>query len=109
MQFRRIIVLSLLMATAVAQTAAGQSKDERAIRAAGEAWQRWVAEQKTDSIVALFTPEGTMLLGNSPPVRGSAALREGWGGLVKSPGLSLHWTPTRIDVVSPRVAHEYGT
>ncbi len=106
---RRIAVLIGISVVAIAQTAAGQSKDERAIRAAGEAWQRWVVEQKTDSIVALFTPEGVMMMGNSPPVKGSAALRTGWDGLVKSPGLSLHWTPTKIDVVSPRVAHEYGT
>lgn len=112
MKLRRITVLFSLIGIATiafAQTAAGQTRDERAIRAAGEAWQRWVAEQKTDSIVALFTPDGVMMMGNSAPVKGEAALRAGWGDFVKSPGLNLHWTPTRIEIVSSRVAHEYGT
>jgi quercetin dioxygenase-like cupin family protein len=29
--------------------------------------------------------------------------------MVKTPGLNLHWTPSRIDIVSPKVATEYGT
>lgn len=112
MTLRRITVLFSLIGIATitfAQTASGQSKDERAIRAAGEAWQRWVAEQNVDSIVALHTPNAVVMMANSPPMKGSAAIRGGWGEMVKMPGLNLRWTPTRIDVVSPRVAHEYGT
>ena len=112
MKLRRITVLLSLMCiamAALAQTAAGQTKDERAIRAAGEAWQRWVAGQNVDSIVALHTPDAVVMMANSPPMESSAAIRGGWGELVKLPGLNLRWTPTKIDVVSPRVATEYGT
>jgi ketosteroid isomerase-like protein/quercetin dioxygenase-like cupin family protein len=112
MKLRRLIVLfsSIGIATlALTRGASGQSKDERAIRAAGEAWQRWVVAQNVDSIVALHTPDAVVMMANSPPMKGSAAIRGGWGEMVKTPGLNLRWTPTRIDVVSPRVATEYGT
>lgn len=108
----RITVLFSLIGIAIAalaQTAAGQSKDERAIRAAGEAWQQWVVAQNVDSIVALHTPDAVVMMANSPPMKGPAAIRGGWGEMVKTPGLNLRWTPTRIDVVSSRAAHEYGT
>jgi ketosteroid isomerase-like protein/quercetin dioxygenase-like cupin family protein len=107
---RNLVLFAICIATGpIAQTASGQSKDERAIRAAGDAWQRWIVEQKTDSIVALHTPDAIVMMANSAPMKGTTAIRGGWGEMVKTPGLSVHWTPTKIDVVSPRVATEYGT
>jgi len=56
----RIPALIPLLAIAIAvfaQTAAGQTKDERAIRSAGAAWQRYIAAQQVDSIVSIFTPD----------------------------------------------------
>jgi quercetin dioxygenase-like cupin family protein len=32
-----------------------------------------------------------------------------WAEAVKTPGLVMHWTPTKIEVASPTVATEYGT
>ena len=108
----RILTLMILVfgvMAAIPQTGAAQSKDERAIRAVGEAWQRYIAEDKVDSIVGIFTPDAIFMLANSPPTRGTVALRAGWDELVKTPGLDLHWTPQRIDVTSPTRAVEYGT
>ena len=42
-------------------------------------------------------------------MKGSDAIRSGWAQMVKTPGLVLHWTPTKIEVASPTVATEYGT
>jgi ketosteroid isomerase-like protein len=112
MSIRRIAVLvsTIGIATlALTRAVSGQTKDERAIRSAGEAWQRYVAAQNIDSIVGLFTPDAIVMMANSPPMNGSAAVRAGWGEIIKTPGLDLHWTPTKIDVVSARVATEYGT
>jgi quercetin dioxygenase-like cupin family protein len=49
------------------------------------------------------------MLANSPPTKGSVALRSGWSEMLKTPGLDLHWAPQRIDVTSPTRAVEYGT
>jgi ketosteroid isomerase-like protein/quercetin dioxygenase-like cupin family protein len=98
-----------LAIAAVAQTAASQTRDERAVRVAGDAWQRYIAQQNVDSIVALFTPDALVLFANAPVMKGSVAIRAGWSDIVKIPAYKVHWTPTRIDVASPTVATEYGS
>jgi len=95
--------------TALAQTAAGQTRDERAIRALSDKWQRDVAAQNVDAIVALHAPDAVVMLSHAPLVRGSDAIRAGWSDMVKTPGLKLSWTPTKIEVTSPTTATEYGT
>ena len=104
-----LITLLAMAMTGLAQTAAGQSKEERAIRAASEAWQRYVAKQDVDSIVGLHTSDAVVMFANAPVMRGSVAIRSGWSDIVKLPGLKMHWTPTRIDVASPTRATEFGT
>jgi uncharacterized protein (TIGR02246 family) len=104
-----LVPLIAIAIAALAQTAAGQSKDERAIRAASKQWQQYVVAQNVDSIVALHTPDAVVLMASSPAMSGSTAIRSGWVEMVKTPGLNLHWTPSRIDIVSPKVATEYGT
>jgi uncharacterized protein (TIGR02246 family) len=108
-RFLRPTPLIAIAVAALSQSAAAQSSDERAIRAASEQWQRDVAAQNVDRIVALHTPDAILMLASSPPMKGSAAIRAGWGEMVKTPGLNLHWTPTTIDVASPTRATEYGT
>ena len=104
----RMTVAALAMA-AFAPAAWSQSADARAVRAASDQWQKDVAAQNIDAIVALHTPDAVLMLSHSPLVTGSAAIRASWSELVKTPAIVLHWTPTRIDVASPTVATEYGT
>ena len=101
-----------LIAAAIATvtvTASGQSKDEAAVRAASEAWQRYIARQQVDSIVALHLPNAIVMMANSPPTMGSTGIRANWGSAVKLPNLSVHWTPQHIEMVSPTAAQEFGT
>jgi ketosteroid isomerase-like protein/quercetin dioxygenase-like cupin family protein len=108
----RILTLVSLMAVAVAavaQTATSQTKDERAVRAASDAWQGYIAAQNVDSIVALHTPDAVIMFSHAPLVKGTAAIRDVYSGMTKIPGMTLHWTPTKIVVASPTVATEYGT
>jgi len=93
----------------LAQTAASQTRDQQAIRAASEAWQRYVTTQDVDSIVALHTPDAVVMPSNAPPMKGSTAIRSGLTEMVKTPGLRLHRIPTRIEVTSPTAATEYGS
>ncbi len=108
----RIQTLTTLMAVAIAalaQTAASQTRDERAVRAASDARQRYVAAQNVDSIVALHTSDAVVMPSNAPPMKGSSAIRSGWTEMLKIDRLRLHLIPTRIEVASPTLATEYGT
>jgi ketosteroid isomerase-like protein/quercetin dioxygenase-like cupin family protein len=94
---------------AIAQTATSQTKDERAIRAASNAWQRYIVAQQVDSIVGLFTPDAVVMFANAPVMKGPDQIRTQWADIVKIPAFKVQWTPTWIDVASPTRATEYGT
>ena len=95
--------------TTLAHTAAGQTKDQREIRALGDQWQRDIAAADVDAVVALHASDAVVMFSNAPLVKGSAAIRAAYNEMVKTPGLLLHWIPTRIEVTSPTTATEYGT
>ena len=107
---RRVVAQVVLVAIAAySSAAAGQQTDEQKIRALSDDWMRAVAARDVDRIVAIHAPDAISMASNSPLAKGSAAIRTMYGGIVNTPGMALKWVPTRIDVVSPRVATEYGT
>lgn len=83
--------------------------EEQAIRAQTSAWQRAIVARDVDRIVALHTPDATIMMSHNPTARGTAAIRSAWTGVLGTPGLQLSWTPTKIDIVSPTVATDVGT
>ncbi len=103
------MALAALAIMAFASTARSQRSDARAIRALSDQWQRDIAAQNVDAIVALHAPDAVIMLSHAPLATGSTAIRGMYGEMVKTPGLALHWTPTKIEVASPTVATEYGT
>src|SRR5437762_1661876 len=106
---RRVAVFAAIAIAVLSQTAAGQTKEQQAIREAGDKWQRDIAADNVDAIVALHTPDAVLMFSNAPLAKGSQAVRETYTDMVKLPGLVMHWIPTRIEVTSPTTATEYGT
>jgi ketosteroid isomerase-like protein/quercetin dioxygenase-like cupin family protein len=103
------MTLTAIAIAAFAITAQSQQNDAATIRALSDQWQKDVAAQNVDAIVALHAPDAVVMFSHAPLVKGSAAIRGVWGDAVKTPGLVMHWTPTKIEVASPTVATEYGT
>lgn len=106
-KFSRALIVAAI--AALSQTAAGQSPTQRAIRAAGDQWLKDIAARNVDGIVSLHAPDAVVMFSNAPLVKGSGAIRALYQEIVKTPGLLLHWVPTKIDVTSPTTATEYGT
>lgn len=103
------MALAALAIAAFTSTVQSQQSDARAIRALSDQWQKDVAAQNVDAIVALHTPDAVVMFSHAPLAKGSVAIRGVWAEAVKTPGLVMHWTPTKIEVASPTVATEYGT
>jgi uncharacterized protein (TIGR02246 family) len=108
-RMRLAIAVGVLTGVACSPATVNQASDQQTIRALGNDWQRAIAARDVEKIVALHAPDAISMSSNSPAASGSAAIRAEYAGLVNLPGLSLAWVPTRIDVVSPTVANEYGT
>jgi ketosteroid isomerase-like protein/mannose-6-phosphate isomerase-like protein (cupin superfamily) len=109
MHTRSLLYFAIVPLVIFAQPARGQTRDERAIRARSEEWQKYIAEKNVDRIVALHTSDAVLMPSNMPAAKGAGAIRAAYSDLVNTPGLRLHWIPTKIDVASPSVATEYGT
>ena len=112
MKRRRISLWIALFMIAIAATppaAGSQTSEQRAIRAASDRWQKAIADDDVDAIVALHAPNAVLMFSNMPLANGSAAVRSLYNQVVKTPGLLMHWIPTRIEVTSPTTAVEYGT
>jgi ketosteroid isomerase-like protein/quercetin dioxygenase-like cupin family protein len=103
------IALSAFALAAFATMAQAQQSEARKIRALSDQWQRDVAAQNVDAIGAIQAPDAVLMMSHTPLATGATAIRGAWGEMVKTPGLVLHWTPTKIQVASPTVATEYGT
>lgn len=101
-------MMVLAIATFVS-TASAQQGDAAAIRLLSNQWQKDIAAQNIDAIVALHAPDAVVLMSHEKVAKGPAMIRARWKEGAATPGLVLHWTPVKIDVVSPTVATEYGT
>ena len=104
-----IAAVSLFFALPLARQASAQSSDQKAIRALSAEWQDYIAARNVDRIVALHTSDAVVMPSNNHAAKGAGSIRAMYNDLVNTPGLKLHWTPTKIDIASSRVATEYGT
>jgi len=106
---RFAIVLGALTLGACAPAMVNRASEEQTIRSLGSDWQRAIATRDVDRIVALHATDAVSMMSNMPAASGSSAIRAAYAGFVNTPGLSITWTPTRIDVASPTVATEAGS
>ena len=67
----RMAVAALAIA-AFASTARSQQSDARAIRALSDQWQRDIAAQNVDAIVALHAPDAVVMMSHAPLATGSS-------------------------------------
>ena len=108
-RMRHAITLGVLALGACAPAMVNQASEEQTIRGLENDWQRAIATRDVEKIVSIHAPDAVVMMSNSPVASGSAAIRSAYNGLVNTPGLSLTWVPTKIDVVSPNVATDIGT
>ena len=107
-RMRHAIALGVLTLGACAPAMVNQASEEQTIRGLDNDWQRAFAARDVNRIVSLHAPDAVAMFSNSPMASGSAGIRSTYDGLVKIPGVSLTWVPTKIDVVSPTVATDFG-
>ncbi|HEU4749277.1 MAG TPA: nuclear transport factor 2 family protein, partial [Gemmatimonadaceae bacterium] len=105
---RLAIALGVLALGACATTTVNQASEEQAIRAVADEYRTAFNARDVDRLVALHTPDAVLMIANNPLATGSAELRRSFTEVL-TPGTTLSFAPTRINVVSPTVATEIGT
>lgn len=93
-----------------ATVAVNPATEEAAIRARSAELNRAVTAKDADAIAAFYSPSAIAMIPNAPAMTTTAAIRQGWSGILALPNLALNWQPTRVTVAgSGDVATEVGT
>ena len=103
-----LLVVALAVACATTPRV-NVASEEAAIRAVNSRMEQGVASRNADAIAQLYATDAVFMIPNAPPVKGQAAIREAWVGLLP-PGSSLRLMPTKIDIASGgELATDVGT
>jgi uncharacterized protein (TIGR02246 family) len=103
-----VILACVLSAGALAQQQ--RPSDEQRIRQLDRDWVAKVAAKDLAGTVAFYAKDGVLMAPGAPPAEGTAAITEGWRGILGLPNGSLTFAPTRVTVAkSADLAYETGT
>jgi uncharacterized protein (TIGR02246 family) len=84
--------------------------EEQAIRAQGRKYLQGATNKDPGAVASLFAQDGAFFYPGMPLVRGPSALREAFSTFMQTPGFSLTFEPTRIEVAQAGdLAYELGT
>jgi uncharacterized protein (TIGR02246 family) len=104
------LALFIYPLAAGAQTKAKQAREEAAIRAVESEYMAAFNAHDPNRLVPLHTEDAVLMVSNAPLASGVTAIRSAFADFFSSMGsATLSFAPTRIDLVSPTVATEYGT
>ena len=76
---------------------ANHSADEKIIKELDTQWGDAACKKDLEAVVALYAPDGSLVWPGAPAVHGTSNIRAAWVDFLKTPGLSLRFTPERID------------
>jgi ketosteroid isomerase-like protein len=77
---------------------AGQTKEERAIRAADAKGLKAAQAKDVEGATFNYADNASWLPPNAPIAEGKDAIRAGWSQLLAAPGFSIDWQITKIEI-----------
>ncbi|GAC1556002.1 MAG: hypothetical protein NVS2B5_17170 [Beijerinckiaceae bacterium] len=85
------------------------SSDEKTIRKLDAAWGDAACKKDLEAVAAFYAPNASLVWPGAPAAHGTAKIRAAWTELLKIPGLTLRFTPERIDIARDAdIAVDFG-
>ena len=107
---RLLPILAAFALAGCAPTATiNRAAEEAAIRAAEQEYMAAFNAHDVNRLLAVHSPDAVVMVSNTPLASGTSALNTAFAEFFREGSPRLSFTPTRIDIVSPTVATEYGT
>ena len=88
-------------------TGAGVSRSEAALRKMTQDWIQACNTKQLDDLLEFYSPDATVIRSNVPPVRGAAAIREFFFGLLEAGLGEVEMEPLRVELFGD-IAFEAG-
>jgi uncharacterized protein (TIGR02246 family) len=87
-----------------------RAADEAAIRAAITEWAGSAQAKDAEKFASFYAEDAVLMLADSPPISGKAAIDAGIGGMMQDPNFALSFEPDSVVVArSGDLAYETGT
>jgi ketosteroid isomerase-like protein len=77
---------------------AGDTKLEQALRDADAQWSKAAGAKDLDKTVSYYSDDAIVMPPNAPAATTTEAIRKVWQDLLASPGLSISWKATKVEV-----------
>jgi uncharacterized protein (TIGR02246 family) len=78
--------------------ASNQAADEAAVRQTDDNWSKAAQSKKVDDWVAYYSDDAVVLPPNETKTIGKDGIRKEIAALLSMPGLSLSWSPEKVEV-----------
>jgi ketosteroid isomerase-like protein len=98
MKIRTPVLTLTLGLAAAAVCLAGDTKAEQALRDADAAWSKAAGSKDLDKTVSYYSADANVLPPNAPAATTKEAIRKIWQDLLASPGLTISWKATKVEV-----------
>src|SRR5438445_10543371 len=90
--------IALLSFAFVGTTSSADTKIEQALRNLDAQWSAAAGAKDLDKAVSYYSNDATVMPPNASAARTKEAIRKVWQDLLASPGLSISWKATKVDV-----------
>ena len=82
------------------EDASTQTATENALKKLDAEWAEAAHAKDVDKTVSYYAENAVVMPPNSPALTTKEAIRKGWKDMIESPGLSLSWQATKVEVAS---------
>ena len=90
--------IALLSFAFVGTTSSAGTKIEQALRDLDAQWSAAAGAKDLDKAVSYYSNDATVMPPNASAARTKEAIRKVWQDLLASPGLSISWKATKVEV-----------
>lgn len=105
---RFFVIAAVLLLLAACRAQVDLEAERAALRAADQAWSQSTSD--LDLFMSYFAEDAVAAIPDAEPAQGKKAIRNLYSGIFRTPGFSLQWTSTRVDVAeSGTLGYTIGT
>lgn len=98
--FVSLILLSLI--PVYGQKAGTRAATERVLRGVDAEWAAAAQAKDFDKVISYYSVTAIELPPNAPARRTREAIKKSWEEFIRSPGTTLNWQPTKVEVSESR-------
>lgn len=107
---RKFWLISCAVLLLASWSLAQGNSDEQAIRKLDAEWSAAAQSKDVEKTISFYADDAVFLPDQGPKAEGKAKIKEMWTGLLGTPGLTLTFTPTKIEVSKSKdLAYDVGT